>query len=493
MTFISYAQNNEDVLLNRIFADVKDGFYIDIGAYDPVEGSVTKSFYERGWRGINVEPGEIFDRLAAARPRDINLRVAVTDRRGKATFVRCEDPGLSHLAREDEVTYDQMVDQVSCDTLTSIVIEHSAKRQIDFLKIDVEGSEKEIVSSTDWKRIRPTVLIIEATHPWSNELMNADWEPKLLGEGYFRAYFDGINCFYLPEERRDLLEHFMMPVNAIDDYKSYRLQEAVTERNAASAEVAHLRDALKVLSSDLASERADAVGRVQTLHSELSKERDYSGGLKSQLNELSSELAALASERADAAGQVQTLHSELSKERDYSGGLKSRLNELLSELAALASERADAAGQVQTLHSELSKERDYSGGLKSQLNELSSELVAIRQERMLLAARAGTLDLLGRDLRWREGPNSLRAVLPLARLIRKIIREEKRPLATPSARVVINAVLVGDLGANVAPMASNVAIGQQIAVKSSNVDASDLIQMMETILLTLALDRRGKD
>ena len=54
--FVSYAQNFEDVILWRALHDVTPGFYIDIGANSPTIDSVTKAFYERGWRGINVEP-----------------------------------------------------------------------------------------------------------------------------------------------------------------------------------------------------------------------------------------------------------------------------------------------------------------------------------------------------------------------------------------------------------------------------------------------------
>ena len=75
---ISFAQNLEDVVLARVFASQKDGIYVDIGAWDPDLDSVTKHFYLRGWTGINVEPSATaFARLSAARPRDVNLNVAV--------------------------------------------------------------------------------------------------------------------------------------------------------------------------------------------------------------------------------------------------------------------------------------------------------------------------------------------------------------------------------------------------------------------------------
>jgi uncharacterized membrane protein len=76
---LSYAQNAEDVVLSRAFADQEFGLYVDIGAYHPVEDSVTLHFYERGWRGVNVEPDrELHALFVEARPRDTNLCAAVT-------------------------------------------------------------------------------------------------------------------------------------------------------------------------------------------------------------------------------------------------------------------------------------------------------------------------------------------------------------------------------------------------------------------------------
>ena len=75
---ISYAQNLEDVILNRLFQNKPSGFYIDIGAHDPTELSVTKHFYDLGWRGINIEPipGSL-EKFKQQRPGDINLNLAI--------------------------------------------------------------------------------------------------------------------------------------------------------------------------------------------------------------------------------------------------------------------------------------------------------------------------------------------------------------------------------------------------------------------------------
>lgn len=82
MTFISYAQNFEDVMLRRALKDVKKGFYIDVGANDPVIDSVIKAFYDTGCRGINIEPvHDWLEKLQKYRPDDINIQTAVGNRK----------------------------------------------------------------------------------------------------------------------------------------------------------------------------------------------------------------------------------------------------------------------------------------------------------------------------------------------------------------------------------------------------------------------------
>jgi hypothetical protein len=91
-SFITYAQNFEDLMLWRALHDVKVGFYIDVGAADPDEDSVTRAFYDRGWRGINIEPTpEYFEALVAARPRDITLRCLAGAALGEAELYHFAD------------------------------------------------------------------------------------------------------------------------------------------------------------------------------------------------------------------------------------------------------------------------------------------------------------------------------------------------------------------------------------------------------------------
>lgn len=231
---ISYAQNLEDVVLNRVFCSKPNGFYIDVGAYDPLLHSVTQHFYERGWRGINIEPVPAnHERFVRARPRDVNLNAAVSDQRGARIFHEVEDNSL--LASLDPLVAQASSSlvgagvrayQVETRTLRDIC-EEFCEGPIDFLKIDTEGTEREVILGADWERFRPTMLVVEATKPCSggikdwdnpNEFANWDaWEPLLLDARYELVYFDCLNRYYLRQEDRAYAKRFVVPLNRIQD------------------------------------------------------------------------------------------------------------------------------------------------------------------------------------------------------------------------------------------------------------------------------------
>ena len=90
--FVSYSQNFEDVMLWRALKHIKGGFYVDVGANDPIHDSVTKAFYDTGWAGINIEPCEsVYDSLTELRARDTNLRTVVGNSGSCATFFEFSD------------------------------------------------------------------------------------------------------------------------------------------------------------------------------------------------------------------------------------------------------------------------------------------------------------------------------------------------------------------------------------------------------------------
>ena len=248
---ISYAQNREDVLINRVFQNQATGFYVDVGANDPAFYSVTKAFYDHGWRGINIEPGTIFELLKAERPRDINLNVAISEHAGPATFYVCPDaPGLSSLCPDVPDTirphvggrYAKTVDAVP---LRDVFRQAWPETGVDFMSIDVEGYERSVILSNDWSRYRPRLVLLEATLPGSSIPCHMDWEPLLLKADYLFAYFDGLNRFYLRKEDEALMQHFRVPVNLFDGYQIGETAEWQGRAKVAEAAQAHLESLLE--------------------------------------------------------------------------------------------------------------------------------------------------------------------------------------------------------------------------------------------------------
>lgn len=238
MTMVSYAQNGEDVLLDRCFPRGKAGFYIDVGASDPSTASVTRHFYDLGWHGINVEPTTTsFERLQAERRRDVNLNVAVSDRSGEILFHEFPgwDSGVS-TASEANATRHRDAGLTSHDrTVAALTLaeicEAYVEGPIDFLSVDVEGHEQQVLEGADFTRWRPRVVLVEATEPTTLEegidpprLLQPSyeaWEPILLEAGYLFAFFDGINRFYVRKEDADLAPALAVPVNFLDGYITY--------------------------------------------------------------------------------------------------------------------------------------------------------------------------------------------------------------------------------------------------------------------------------
>jgi FkbM family methyltransferase len=221
---ISYAQTHEDVLLWRALHNVHRGFYIDVGAHDPTALSVTRAFYENGWRGINVEPDPLYaDKLRKERPRDVTLEVALGHSPGMTTLYGFGDTGLSTLVKgiADEhiaAGFKATERSVSVTTLAEL-LNDLGDQQVHFLKIDVEGCEQQVLRGADFAKVRPWIVLIEATRPLTTIATWEGWEPLLLKAGYEFVYFDGLNRFYVADEHRHLKRYFSVPVSTCDPFR----------------------------------------------------------------------------------------------------------------------------------------------------------------------------------------------------------------------------------------------------------------------------------
>jgi len=250
---ISYAQNHEDILIDRLFRG-QIGTFVDIGACHPVIDSNTRFFYERGWRGVNFEPSfSSFQLFLDHRPEDLNLNLAVSDFDGELTFYEVEDHvinGTSTLSAEiaegcRQRGFDVAERPVPVRTIRSLIDTHRIEPP-DLLSIDVEGYEAAVIRGTPLDSWRPRVLVVEATLPLTTTPSHQDWEPILLAQGYLFAAFNGVNRFYLREDLRDRLDRLANPVNVLDHFVTHDV--VVLHERAADLKrrLAHEQDRMAV-------------------------------------------------------------------------------------------------------------------------------------------------------------------------------------------------------------------------------------------------------
>lgn len=222
MTFVSYAQNFEDVMLWRAFRHIGQGRYIDIGAQHPVVDSVSKAFYDAGWRGIHIEPVPYYaDLLRKHRPDETVLELAISDADGTIELNVIDDTGLStavsSYAEQHQKERSFGLRRITVDMRTLASAIPDAGGPVHWLKIDVEGLEEQVLKGWDSNSLRPWVMIVEATLPGSPEAVYGNWEYLLVDAGYRFVYFDGLNRYYVAAEHEQLADAFTVPPNVFDD------------------------------------------------------------------------------------------------------------------------------------------------------------------------------------------------------------------------------------------------------------------------------------
>ncbi|MGA8599124.1 MAG: FkbM family methyltransferase [Bryobacteraceae bacterium] len=368
---ISYAQNFEDVMLHRVFEGRKDGFYIDVGACDPVVESVTKFFYDEGWSGINLEPNEWFySKLLADRPRDINLNLAVGEREECRPFYVFEQIGNSTF---EEASRDRYVEKgfgaeqktVHVTTLAAVCRDY-VRRPIDFLKVDCEGWEKFVLRGADWDRFRPIVVIVEATEPGTTTPAWPDWEPYLIETArYEKVYFDGLNRFYVRREYADLRCRFEAPPNVFDDFKLHTLQ-AAEESNHALVQV---RDSLTARVAELE----------EKLHRTAAETEEKLNRTTAEMEEKLRRTAAEMEEKLNRTAAEDLRLTELLRAQEVELRCAQASRDAAEQARrALIQDRDNLAGRLAEMEAQAMRDQEQIAELEKERRELEAALVKSR-------------------------------------------------------------------------------------------------------------------
>ncbi len=221
---IFYSQVGEDAILASVFSkEVGEGkgFYIDVGAHEPKAINVSYYFYKKGWKGISIEPiKRYFDKLQSIRPNDTNLNILVGKEEGEETLNEVVPEkgqewasALSTTKKDQKETlekqnYKMASYKVPVTTMNKVFEKYVPKDQdVHFLKIDVEGSEKDVLLGLDLKKHRPIVVCIEVMSPGAID-GSKEWGSILRDADYTLVLFDGLNNYYVRKESPDIVARF---------------------------------------------------------------------------------------------------------------------------------------------------------------------------------------------------------------------------------------------------------------------------------------------
>ena len=426
MTFVSYAQNFEDVILRRALSHVRQGFYVDVGAQHPVDDSVTKAFSLEGWRGINIEPVKHwFAMLQKDRPHDINLNIAIGDAGGLRLF-EVEDTGLSttdpvFAERHREAGHSIIEHTVPAMTLDEVFAVEGVT-EVHFLKIDCEGAERAAIASCSFDRVRPWIVLVEATEPNSQVSTASQWEHLLTDRGYVRVYNDGLNLYYVAKERESLIEAFSLPPNFFDDFIRARDLLAHEQRLQFRAQAEHLGHEL-ALARGTVAELARSLDGATAHHAE-SRDR-FAQDMQAQVERgqaLEADLKAITMDRDELRMLVASLKQRIEANQHQS---------MVEESARLLRQQHELQDRIGQLQLEVSR-RD--GAIHAMLYSSSWRLTAPLRAAKLLAARCA------RSLWWRSRPavaRVARTLRPAMRVALKVpgVRPISRSLLGPNTRI----------------------------------------------------------
>jgi len=188
----------EKLAVWEFFGFATDGFFIEVGANEPKTISQTWMLERFGWRGILVEPlPHNCDLLRQERPSSSIWQTAVSspDKVGEADFYVCDKlSGLSPNLRRDGVGVEAVI-RVPVTTLDCI-LEKEKPEKIDFISIDTEGTELDVLKGFDIRRHNPALVLVE------DPVYTVDVHRQFVSSGYRLIRRTGINNWYIPAKRK---------------------------------------------------------------------------------------------------------------------------------------------------------------------------------------------------------------------------------------------------------------------------------------------------
>lgn len=188
----------EKNFLRDAFKDKNEGIYVDIGANHPYRFSNTWWAYQKGWRGINVEPDiKNYELLKALRGKDININCGISDQDGKMMYYEFEESALNTFCKEVaecQGSVKSMREVPVCKMST--IFEKYKMNEIDFMDIDVEGLEFQVLSSINWDSVSIKYILLEHRRANLAEVLQSSKYIFLSERGYEAIHKFGNTVIY---------------------------------------------------------------------------------------------------------------------------------------------------------------------------------------------------------------------------------------------------------------------------------------------------------
>ena len=190
---------HEQELVRLFFENRPDGFYVDVGANEPIIQSQTYHLEQLGWKGLLVEPipgyCELLERsrsgtviqCACSSPENEGKELQLSLAEGHSTL------NDKPIARVESVNHDHIFD--TCKTLDSILEENHVKQNFEFISIDIEGHEMEMFKGFSLRHWKPQLVLLE------DHVLNHEKHRHMTQNGYSLIMRTGLNSWYVPAER----------------------------------------------------------------------------------------------------------------------------------------------------------------------------------------------------------------------------------------------------------------------------------------------------
>lgn len=209
---ISYSQTGEDLILS-FYLSKKEGVYVDVGCHDPIILNNTYLFYENGWTGVNIDANpKCIEKFNLVRKRDINVCALVGNSNKNEKFYIFDPETLSTMSEKQKRLYLKTgyklkkAITIPCISLSSLFKQKLSSVDIDFLSVDVEGNELNVLKSNDWKTYRPKFVIIEVTQH-NPAIKNTKPFDKFFKKNNYTKFSETlINAIYISDEYKKKLQ-----------------------------------------------------------------------------------------------------------------------------------------------------------------------------------------------------------------------------------------------------------------------------------------------